>query len=299
MKQDIPLRLMLDGLKHVNFDSVEAGYARSFRDLKLGENEHLDEVIRAGRDWLGKGQEHDPELDRSILALALQNVFHVAKQTNPPAGTAQKGIVNSFGASFYYTNYGDRIEIDRIDLPIAKSVSKRGLNNSLARQLRERLHSRGVSHEDANRIARAAGDFSGASGLGEAERAIAVDLAVAAVLADRQLRQGQSGRAPALWIDRDKSEFPTAESFLRTHYGPRLGMDGDLTLADVGRYDTPLLTALNREFKGRREALHLLLPTATQRADQRLLKKHGYIPKGKDRVSKLSMLSHEQRARPI
>jgi hypothetical protein len=104
--------------------------------------------------------------------------------------------------------------------------------------------------------------------------------------------------AVARWVDRDRSQCPTAESFLRRHYGPRLGIGGDLTLSEVGRHDMPLLTALNREFKGRRDELHQLLPTVRERADQRLLAKYGYVPQGRDRMSKLAMLSREKKPSP-
>jgi hypothetical protein len=98
-------------------------------------------------------------------------------------------------------------------------------------------------------------------------------------------------RAPALWVNRDRCEFPTAESFLLGHYKTRLGIDGDLTQAELSRLDQALFAALRREYKGRLEELHKILPTLKARNDAKLMREYGYIPQGEDRKSKLTIMS--------
>ena len=175
-------------------------------------------------------------------------------------------------------------------------VLYKGLAKSSGKQLARRLMDEGWSSDEARRVADAiASDFSRSKKRPVLDGAgAAIEFALSAIRVMSEARPA----AVDLWVDRDPQEFPTAESFLRRHYGHRLGIEGDLTLREVGRIDTPLLTALNREFKGRRHELHLLLPTVKERADQKLLKKYGYVPTGTDRKSKLTMMSLERKPAP-
>lgn len=93
------------------------------------------------------------------------------------------------------------------------------------------------------------------------------------------------------FLDRDKSVFPTAEAFLRHFYAERIGIEGDLTPATLGKLDAPLLTALNADFRHRLADLHEMLPTLKQRNDQKLKRQYGYVPEGKDRKHKLTHLA--------
>lgn len=114
----------------------------------------------------------------------------------------------------------------------------------------------------------------------------------------KDAKQNLKDDAPRLWRDREPSDSRTPEQFLKDEYAGRLGIDGDLTQADLGRLDTALLTALNREFKGRRAELHALLPTLQARNDAKLLREHGYVPRGDDRKSKLTTSSRRDRPSP-
>lgn len=98
-----------------------------------------------------------------------------------------------------------------------------------------------------------------------------------------------------LFADRDVEISPSAEAFLKQAYGDRLGINGDLTQADVGRLDPQLLTALNAEFTGERRAeLRKLLPTTKERNDALLLQRYGYIPEGDDRKKKVTVLARHK-----
>lgn len=196
----------------------------------------------------------------------------------------------------------------RLEFSDTTDLNSINLHISFTSLLEQELRSNGWSEADAANVAHSATASLDLTPLTSPEQIkAAVRLAAETAQAARNSASGAFERAtklplptetPAKWVDRDPKQFPTAESFLRHHFGPRLGMEGDLTLAEIGRYDTPLLTALNREFKGRRHELHVLLPTVTDRANQRLLKKYGYVPQGGDRKSKLAMMSLQRKPNP-
>lgn len=95
------------------------------------------------------------------------------------------------------------------------------------------------------------------------------------------------------FADRDRARFPTAESYLRATFGDRLGPEGDLDQATVRKFDPALMAQLDLEFRGpeRRKQLRELLPTTSERNDQKLLSTLGYIPTGEERKSALTTLS--------
>jgi hypothetical protein len=125
---------------------------------------------------------------------------------------------------------------------------------------------------------------------------IPVLLARAAALAFRKVAPAPNH---SFFSDRDVSKFPTAESFLKEMYAGSLGIEGDLTMAELGRIDPPLLNALNIEFRGaaRRKKLHALLPTLKERNDLKLKWALGYIPKGKERQAALTVMARGERPR--
>lgn len=104
--------------------------------------------------------------------------------------------------------------------------------------------------------------------------------------------------APEIWTQRTKSKRETPAAFLRRVYGDRLGLDGDLTQAELSRIDVGLYTALRRQFKSQKDQLSALLPTVGERRDTQFQREYGYIPKGDDRKRKLMALSRKQRPTP-
>ncbi len=184
------------------------------------------------------------------------------------------------------------------------------LSSIVTKELERWLRDEGLSRADSSNIARAALDnFRGRAGDREVYEYFAVELAVATLAAVRKVRPDfftaardrSAARSDApQWVDRVPQEFPTAESFLKHHYGARLGIDGDLTLSDLGRLDPPLLNALNREFSGtkRRGELHDLLPTLKKRNDAKLLRAYGHVPQGLERKHKLSVLARGEGPKP-
>jgi len=198
---------------------------------------------------------------------------------------------------------GELVDAEFVEITEENEVQYGKLDFDFGALLEQRLRDGGLSEPNAALLARVTlQHFQGAADLDDPQQAnLAVDLAFALLRGVDTLSAAFNAAAEpplAKWVDRDPKQFPTAESFLRYHFGPRLGMEGDLTLAEIGRYDTPLLTALNREFKGRRHELHVLLPTVTDRANQRLLERYGYVPQGSDRKSKLAMMSLQRKPNP-
>lgn len=126
-----------------------------------------------------------------------------------------------------------------------------------------------------------------------------IDLLLSTNAATFNLVASPGSNPPKLWANRDPKEFPTAEAFLTKVYEGRLGIDGDLTLAALGRLDPPLLNALNIEFRGeeRRAELHELLPTLKKRNDAKLKRELGYVPEGKERQSALAVMARGERPR--
>jgi hypothetical protein len=103
---------------------------------------------------------------------------------------------------------------------------------------------------------------------------------------------------PPAFVDRDAEKFPTAEGFLKHYYHGRLGISGDLTQSILSENDPALLTALQEEFgKERAHELRQLVPLPTLREtnDRRLFEALGYVPEGKERNSKLTILNRGQR----
>jgi hypothetical protein len=94
-----------------------------------------------------------------------------------------------------------------------------------------------------------------------------------------------------------KSSYSTAEQFLLTVYDGRLGADGDLDQSTLRKLDGPLMDALNLEFRGedRRKELREILPTKSDRLDQRLMRELGYVPQGEERKRALTSLSRGHR----
>lgn len=175
------------------------------------------------------------------------------------------------------------------------------LKSGFEKQFRRELRKRNVPDDEASLLSREiAGDFAQANSGGSlSSYSAALELAVTAVLVARR-RSAIAGNANGkkndespipLWVDREPGEFPTAESFLRRHYGPRLGIDGDLTQAELGRLDMALQTALSREFKGRRDKMRAMLPTVEERRNAQLQREYGYVPQGEDRKRKITALS--------
>ena len=98
-----------------------------------------------------------------------------------------------------------------------------------------------------------------------------------------------------LWINRGEA-FGTAENFLKFYYGDRLGMQGDLDQPTLRKLDPQLMDALNLEFRGERRAeLRALVPTKSERIDQRLKAELGYIPTGAARRSAVTVLGRGHR----
>lgn len=95
---------------------------------------------------------------------------------------------------------------------------------------------------------------------------------------------------------RDKAAFPTAKSYLLDAYKGRLGIDGDLDQATLRKLDSQLMDALNQEFRGgQRAELRALVPTKSDRLDQRLQKELGYVPQGAERKSAVTVLGRGHR----
>lgn len=173
------------------------------------------------------------------------------------------------------------------------------LSSKLQWSITDKLKKQGVPDAEAKALAREiARDFTRSHSdddIGTLDAA--VDLAVSAISVTRRLSSAfasaaKQGEAMPRWVDRDAREFPTAERFLRHHYGPRLGANGDLTSASLGRLDPALLHVLNLEFRGERRAeLHALLPTVQQRNDAKLLATLGYVPEGDERKNALTSIS--------
>jgi hypothetical protein len=196
---------------------------------------------------------------------------------------------------------------------IGDDVDYEQLYSEITNQLIARLHANGIGEADAARIARTFVDalpptVSKAFNLADpAQSAAVVEVALAGIRISREatLDFQQVTSADSLppplrkWQDRDPAKFPTAEDFLKEAYKGRLGIDGDLTLADLGRLDPPLLNALNLEFRGkdRRVELHKLLPTLKERNDAKLERELGYVPQGKERQSALAVMARGERPR--
>lgn len=91
----------------------------------------------------------------------------------------------------------------------------------------------------------------------------------------------------------NRREYATAEAFLRAAYDGRLGQNGDLDQASLRRTDPSLMAQLDIEFRGpkKRAQLRKILPTASDRNDQRLLQALGHIPVGQDRQVALNALN--------
>lgn len=112
---------------------------------------------------------------------------------------------------------------------------------------------------------------------------------------DRAASHAPSVEVGRKWVDRDEAEFPTAELFLKEVYAGRLGIEGDLTQAALGKIDSRLMAALDAEFTGERRAeLRRLLPTTKERNDALLLQKYGYVPEGDDRKKKVTVLARHK-----
>ena len=94
-----------------------------------------------------------------------------------------------------------------------------------------------------------------------------------------------------------KNELESASAFLKVAYEGRLGTDGDLDQSTLRKLDGALLDALNLEFRGeaRRKELRAILPTKSDRLDQRLERELGYVPQGEERKRVLTSLSRGHR----
>lgn len=189
-------------------------------------------------------------------------------------------------------------------------ITENDLTNVLAERLASGLSGQGFPTDQVTSLAREiARDFLGKGPSPDPDALTgAIDLAVCALrVAARTnldfarasglvLQDGQE----KLWINRETDRFSSAEDFLTEVYGDRLGADGNLTMADLGRLDPPLLNALNLEFRGhvRRQELHRLLPTLKERNDAKLLRAYGFIPEGVERKNKLTVLARGEGPRP-
>lgn len=189
------------------------------------------------------------------------------------------------------------------------ALSYEKLRTTFAHQLKERLTTQGMSTAEADRLAIAVvSDFEATSPFASALRdqqqtETLLDTIASTVRVVRSATQGfQPVSYPVLrplppirWVERNPEEFPTAESFLRHHFGPRLGIDGDLTQASLAKIDSRLMAALDAEFRGERRAeLRKLLPTTKERNDALLLRTYGYVPEGEDRKKKVTVLARHK-----
>lgn len=270
--------------------TLEVGLAHSLRRLVIDNSTAEFKIVSSNipprskrrlRSFLAT--EHTLELVCRYLLISVTKKL----KTDP----SLIGKISILGLNISYRVENNNIDILKIDLEELGGPNIHQLPVNVARQLEERLISRGVSVEDASRIAHAAAEFANVAELDEGARSIAFDLAVAAIIADRSSKNCEQAEAQPLWVNRDRDEFPTAEGFLRHHYEGRLGIDGDLTQADLSRLDQALFAALRREFKGRLEELHELLPTLKTRNDAKLMREYGYVPEGEERKSKLTAMS--------
>lgn len=199
-------------------------------------------------------------------------------------------------------HHAERVEINDQD-----DVKYSGLVSYFITSLQARLESLGADHGNAERTAKdifrsirvSAGPNIDLKDKAQVD--LYVDLIAATTLALGGTAKGNfnlvsspepGGVAGPKWDPKMKAEFGTAEAFLQHHYGPRLGIDGDLDQATLRKIDGPLMDALNVEFRGERRAeLRDLLPTKTQRLDQKLRAALGHVPKGEERRRALTSLS--------
>jgi hypothetical protein len=206
-----------------------------------------------------------------------------------PKNTPASGIIKKLGLVVDYTHFGDRIEINLIDLQENDELHKSRLLGDIARQLDERLREKGVSKANATQISRAVSDtFNDATAFATpAQREAAVNLALAASLAALSIRETSKK-----WKDRAPEEHPTAEAFLRDVYKGRLGIDGNLSITALKRVDRELADQLLVEFEGRREELDALLPNRRMRGDAKLMRELGHIPPDeRERQNALAVIS--------
>lgn len=198
---------------------------------------------------------------------------------------------------------GDNFEVvdaEFSEIEGGNELEYRKLKSDIVALLEQKLRDGGLSEPNAALLAHATmHHFQKVDDLSDPQQAaIAVDLAVALLRGvDTLTAEFNAAAEPARpkWIDRDPDKFPTAESFLRHYFGPRLGIEGDLTQAALGKIDGRLLAALDAEFRGeRRSELRALLPTTKERNDALLLRMYGYIPEGEDRKKKVTVLARHK-----
>lgn len=82
---------------------------------------------------------------------------------------------------------------------------------------------------------------------------------------------------PRKWEDH-KSEYPSAEAFLKEQFGDRLGIDGDMTFDRLRRIDPELADQLTADFVSNPEQLREWLPSKWDRNSARLERELGYVP---------------------
>jgi hypothetical protein len=253
----------------------------------------IDKFSHAGFAEINKNisADNDTEIDTLVWALyekAKRDYENFKHWSFKKGDLANKAVANLVGRGIRY----DVLEIDIEDL-LAKKLLNSGIPEDEAQAF---------AHSVTAKFKKSSQNPDALNTVAEAEAA--ADLVMAALLASagsgclKAPRFSRPFETPSLWVDRNKGMFPTAESFLRHHYGPRLGIDGDLTYAALGRIDVGLQTALVREFKGRRDELHALLPTTKSRTDARLFREFGYVPEGADRAAKLAALSRRKTLSP-
>ena len=229
--------------------------------------------------------------DRSNTAITVRNL----RQWK--AGEVRFGeeVLAELARSF---EYRARMSADILGKTEKSVVQLDVLTGEISKILVDRLCAEGL---DANRAATVANKITAivkpliASGK-IAELGDAIVVALATVRALRPENSVASDKTLPRFADRDPKAHPTAEAFLKDVYKGRLGLDGDLTITELRKFDRKLVQALESEFSGkRRSKLLVLLPTPRKRSDAKLKEALGYVPEGEERRKALTVLARGER----